>query len=46
MIDECLLRWFGHVKKMERNKTAKIVYVRECGGSCSVIRLQKEELIP
>ena len=32
-IDEGVLRWFGHVERMEVNRIAKTVYVGECGGS-------------
>ena len=32
-IDEGVLRWFSHVERMERNKIAKRVYIRECEGS-------------
>ena len=35
-IDEGDLRWFGHVKRMENDRIAKKVYVRECAGSRSV----------
>ena len=34
-IDECVLRWFGHGERMERDRIAKRVYVRECAGSRS-----------
>ena len=37
-IDEGLLRWFGHVRRMESVRIAKIVYVRECTGNCSMDR--------
>ena len=37
-IDEGVLRWFGHVERMERNRIARRVYVEECGGSRSVSR--------
>ena len=36
MIDEGVLRWFGHVEMMERDRIAKRVYVGECAGSRSV----------
>ena len=36
-----MLRWFGHVDRMERNKIAKRVYVGECAGSHSVGRPRK-----
>ena len=29
-IDEGVLRWFGHVERMERDRIAKSVYVGEC----------------
>ena len=37
-IDECILRWLGHV---EKDRIAKIVYVGECAGSLSVGRPRK-----
>ena len=40
-IDEGVLRWFGHVKRMEKERNADRVYVGECAGSCSVGRLRK-----
>ena len=40
-IDESVLRLFGHVERMEKDKIAKGVYVRECVGSCSVGRPRK-----
>ena len=40
-IDEGVLRWFGHVEMIERDRIAKRVYVGECGGSCSVGRPRK-----
>ena len=40
-IDESVLRWFGHVERMERNRIAKRVYVGESAGSCSVGRPRK-----
>ena len=40
-IDESVLRWFGNVERMERDRIAKRVYVRERAGSCSVGRSQK-----
>ena len=33
MIDEGVLRWFGHVEKMENDIIIKRVYVGECAGS-------------
>ena len=38
-IDEGVLRWFGHVQRMEKGRIAKRIYVRECAGSRSVGRL-------
>ena len=35
-IDEGVLRWFGHVKGMERDRVPKRVYVGECPDSHSV----------
>ena len=40
-IDEGVLRWFGHVESMERDRIAKRVYVGECAGSRSVGRPRK-----
>ena len=31
--DEGVLQWFGHVERMENDRIAKRVYVRECAGS-------------
>ena len=40
-IDEGVLRWFGHVERMERDIIAKRVYVGECAGSRSVGKPRK-----
>ena len=40
-IDEGTLRWFCHVKRVERDRVAKRVYVREWAGNCSVGRPRK-----
>ena len=32
-IDEGVLRWFGHVERMEKDIIAKRVYVGECACS-------------
>ena len=40
-IDEGVLRWFGHMERMEKDRIAKRVYVGECGGSHSVGRAWK-----
>ena len=32
-IDEGVLRWFGHVERMENDMIAKGVYVGKCAGS-------------
>ena len=37
-IDEVMPRCFGHVERMERDRTAKRVYVVECACSHSVSR--------
>ena len=29
-IDVGVQRWFGHVERMQRNRNAKRIYVREC----------------
>ena len=36
-IDEGVLRWFGHMERMENDSIAK----RECAGSRSVGRMRK-----
>ena len=41
MIDEGVLRWFGYVERMERDRIALRVYVGECAGSRSVVRPRK-----
>ena len=38
---EGVLRWLGHVERMERIRIAKRFYVGECAGSCSVGRPRK-----
>ena len=37
-IDEDVLRWFGHVERIENNRIAKRVYVGESPGILSVGR--------
>ena len=37
-IDESVLRWFGHVERMENDRFAKRVCIEECAGSHSVVR--------
>ena len=39
--DEGVLRWFGHVVRMERDRIDKRVYVGVCAGSPSVGRPRK-----
>ena len=41
-IDEGVLRWFGHVERMENDWIVKMVYVRKCSGSHSVGRPRKK----
>ena len=40
-IDECVLRFFGYVEKMENDKFGKRVYVGEGAGSRSVGKPRK-----
>ena len=40
-IDEGVLRWFGHVERMENDRIAKRVYVGDRAGSSSVGRPRK-----
>ena len=39
--DEGVLRWCGHVQRMEKERIAKRVYVGKCAGSRSVSRPRK-----
>ena len=41
-IDEIVLWWFGHMKRMENNRIAKRVYVGKFAGSRSVSRPRKK----
>ena len=41
-IDEGILRWFGHLKRMENSRIAKRVFVGECASSRSVGRPWKK----
>ena len=40
-IEEGVLRWFGHVERMERDRIAKRVNVGECAGFRCVVRPRK-----
>ena len=40
-IDQGTLRWFGHVERMERDRSAKRVYAGKCAGSRSLDRQRK-----
>ena len=40
-IDEGILRWFGHVEKMENDRIAKMINVGECAGSRSMSMSRK-----
>ena len=40
-IDGGVIRWFGHVERMESERIAKRVCVGECAGSHSVVMPQK-----
>ena len=41
MIDEGILRWFGHVERMKNDKIVKRVHAGECAVSRSVGRTRK-----
>ena len=41
MIDESVLRWFGHVERMDKKRITERVYIGECAGSHSVSRPRK-----
>ena len=40
-IDEGVLWWFGYMDRMENDRIAERVYVRECAGSLSLGRPRK-----
>ena len=40
-IDEWVLRWFGHVERMENDRIVKRIYVGDCAGSYLVGRPRK-----
>ena len=40
-IEEGVLRWFGHVESMEKERIAKRAYVGDCAGSRSLCRPRK-----
>ena len=40
-INEGVIRWFGHVERMENDRISKMVYVGEYAGSRSVGRPRK-----
>ena len=40
-VDESVLRWVGHIERMENDRIAKRVYVGGCVGSRLVGRPQK-----
>ena len=40
-IDEGVLKWFGHVERMENDRLAKRVCVGECAGSRSMGKPRK-----
>ena len=41
-IDECVLRWFGYLERMEKDR----VYVGECAGSCQWVVRERDGLMP
>ena len=43
-IDEVVLRWFGHVERMENDRIAKRLYVGEFVGSRSVGRSRERRI--
>ena len=43
-IDAGVLRWFGHVERMEMDRIAERVYVWECASCCSVGRPRKKHI--
>ena len=44
-VDEGILRWFGHLERMEKDRIAKRLYVGECAGSHSMSRLRKRLIL-
>ena len=45
-IDETVLRWFGHVERMERDRITKSVYVGECQIVVQWVGQVRDVLIP
>ena len=43
-IDEGVLRWFGHVEGMEKDRIAKRAYVAECAGTRTVGQPRNEDV--
>ena len=41
-IDKGVLRWFGHMERMENDRISKRVYVGEFPSSCSMGRQRKK----
>ena len=44
-IEKGVLGWFDHVERMESDRTAKRIYVRECTGSRSLRSLRKRWIV-
>ena len=44
--DEGVLRWFGHVERMENDGITKRVYVGELAGSRAWVALERDGLVP
>ena len=40
-IDESVLRWVGHIERLENDRISKRMYIGECVGSRSIGRLRK-----
>ena len=45
-IDEVVLRWFGHVERVENDMIAKRVYLGECAVVVQWVGRGREGLIP
>ena len=43
-VEEIVLRWFGHVERIENDRIAKRIYVGECAGSRAVGRPRKRSI--
>ena len=43
-IDECVLRWFGYVERMKKDRIAKRTYIEDYVSNCLLGRPQKRRI--